>query len=85
MLFLVRDELKAKIDSLEARTDSLEARIDSLEAKLESYFKKMMSEIHRIGLLVEEQNARNIIVLDGLRSLFDRQERLEARVRDLEG
>lgn len=78
MLFLVRDELKAEIRSGGHRTDSLEAR-------LESYFEKMMSEIHRIGLLVEEQNARNIIVLDGLRSLFDRQERLEARVRDLEG
>lgn len=37
-------------------------------------------EIHRLGGLMEEQNARNAVVMDGLRNLFGRQERIEDRM-----
>lgn len=98
MLFLVRDELKAgqrslgrridslesRIDSLEARIDSLEARIDSLEAKMDSKFEAMSGQLHQMTLLIEEQNHRNTIVLDGLRSLFERQDRVETRLREID-
>lgn len=73
--------LDARISSLETRVDG---RISSLEAKLEgkidSRFHELSSQIHQIKILVEEQNARNIIVMDGLTSLYDRQDRLEAKV-----
>ena len=68
MLYGVRDELKSDIRSLEFKVDSR--------------FEKMTAEIHRIGLLVEEQNAKNNIVLDGLTSLFARQERIETKIDD---
>jgi chromosome segregation ATPase len=87
-------KLEGKIGSLETRIDALEVklegkigaletRIDALDAKIDSKFEIFMSEIHKIKILVEEQNAKNNIVLDGLTSLFARQERLEDRVSKL--
>ena len=77
MLYLVRDELKSDVKSLEhrlnARFSSHDSRFESIESKLE----KMSSDIHSIKILVEEQNAKNNIVLDGLTSLFYRQDRIE--------
>lgn len=68
MLFAVRDELNSSIKSI--------------DAKAESRFHEMSSQIHQIKILVEEQNAKNNIVLDGLNVLFERQERVEALIRD---
>lgn len=79
--------LDLRMDSLDSKLSSLDSRIDSLDSKLDCRFDKMMaeihglkSEIHRIALISEEQNAKNNIVLDGLTSLFARQERIEARM-----
>lgn len=66
MLYLVRDELKADLKSIEHRVDG----------RLE----KMSADIHAIKILVEEQNAKNNIVLDGLTNLFHRQDRIEKLV-----
>ncbi len=87
MLYLVRDELKSDVKSLEhkmnarfssqdSKFNSIEARFESIEAKME----KISSDIHSIKILVEEQNAKNNIVLDGLTSLFYRQDRIEKLV-----
>jgi hypothetical protein len=35
------------------------------------------SELHRIGVLVEEQNSRNQVVLDGIALALHRQDRME--------
>jgi hypothetical protein len=77
MLYNVRDELKSDVSSLSRKMDTRFAATDS---KLDA----MNSKIHQALLLVEEQNARNRIVFDGLTSLFTRQERTEARVDALE-
>jgi len=65
MLALVRDELKSDIRGL--------------EQKLESNFHKLESGNARMQLLLEEQNANNRIVLEGLQTLWQRQERIEER------
>jgi len=70
MLFEVRDDLKAEVRS---QFHQVDARFSEMESR----FDKIDSQIHQIKLLVEEQNARNRIVLDGLTSLFTRQDRLE--------
>lgn len=77
MLFLVRDELSAKLSEVDRR---LGAQISQLDAKTDGQATRIAIEIHQIKLLIEEQNARNIFVLDGLRSLFDRQDRLEKKI-----
>lgn len=78
------DSLGLRVDSLELRIDSLEARIDGLEAKMDSKFEAMSAQLHQMMLLIEEQNHRNTIVLDGLRSLFERQDRVETRLREID-
>ena len=74
MLALVRDELKSDIRGS--------------EQKMESGFQKMASDFHKLEagnsrtqLLIEEQNANNQIVLEGLQALWQRQENLEQRFR----
>jgi hypothetical protein len=51
--------------------------MNSKFALMDSKFDKVISEVHRIGLLVEEQNARNKFVLDGYTSLSDRLDKAE--------
>ncbi len=53
---------------------AIDARFTEMDAK----FERVLSEIFRIGVLVEEQNNRNRFVLDGYASLYERQERFEA-------
>jgi hypothetical protein len=79
MLFAVRDELKADINSSKSETNSVRSELKSLEAKVETRFYELSSQIHQIKILTEEQNAKNNIVLDGLVNLFERQDRLESR------
>ncbi len=69
------DHLEARFDRLEARFDHLEARFDRLEARFDSMdvrFSNLEAMIHRVIVLVEEQNARNVFVLDGYASLDHR-------------
>ena len=71
--------MDSKFRSIDAKFSSIDSRFSSIDAKLS----KMDASLHEIKLLVEEQNARNIYVLDGLVSLFNRQERVEGEVAEL--
>jgi tetrahydromethanopterin S-methyltransferase subunit G len=98
MLYLVRDELKADIrshdkrfdsidrrfESIDKRFDSIDKRFDSLDAKLESRFASVESTLHRMMGLMEEQNNRNLAVLDGYQALYDHNERTDRRLDELE-
>ncbi len=95
MLFEVRDELKSLVNS---RSHALESKIEGLRSdfkadvhtmKADMHAMKadihgMKADVHAIKLLVEEQNARNRIVLDGLGIYFERTERLEGRMDSIE-
>lgn len=70
MLYAVRDELKQDIAG---------SKIE-IKSEMEVALSGVKSEIHRLALLVEEQNARNKIVMDGLTELFYRQDRVEKLV-----
>lgn len=74
---LIRTELKADIRSLKSE---MEARFDQSDAKLE----KVLAEVARTGVLVEEQNSNNRIVLEALTGLWQRQDRVEARTEEME-
>lgn len=84
----VRSELRAEIRSVRAEVKSfraeLKGEIQALDAKMVSGFSQMNSEfellradVHRTQVLMEEQRVENRIVLDGLKNLIDRQDRLE--------
>jgi hypothetical protein len=84
MPYGVRDELRSEIKGMEAKLSyeihqvSSEAR--AVEAKLSSQIHQVSSQVHRLGGLIEEQNSKNNVVLDGLTNLFHRQELLEEEV-----
>jgi hypothetical protein len=91
MLQLVRNELKSEMKAgfgqVDARFNQIDARFAQFESKfaqVDSRFEQILSEISRIGILVEEQNSRNRIVLEGLAGLWQRQDRIESRVDDVE-
>lgn len=67
--------VKSDIHSVKSDIHSVKSDILSIKSDLHA----VKADVHRIMVLVEEQNARNAVVLDGLTSLFARQERLETR------
>lgn len=67
----VRSELKAEIAGV--RSELSEVKSDLVELK--SDMSGVKSELHRVALLVEEQNARNKFVLDGYAQLYELIER----------
>lgn len=80
MLSAVRTELLERVDQVQ---DKLEAKIHEVRAEV----REIKADIHeikggmaRMTLLLEEQNARNKVVLDGLVAVMARQERTETRL-----
>jgi chromosome segregation ATPase len=73
-----------RFDAHDKRFDELDAKMDSIANRLSSEIQKVRSDIHRVIALVEEQNNRNRAVLDGYQSLYDRQDRVEEKVEQLE-
>ncbi len=72
----VRSELKSEIRSVAAR-------LDSMDAKWESKFQEILAVSHRTQAIVEEQRGENRIVLDGLRTMIERQDRIELEVHNI--
>lgn len=85
---LVRTDLKAEIQSVRAELKAeieavrieLGGKIDELRIEMAQFKAEIKSDIHRLALLIEEQNARNVFVLDGLAGPFHRQDRVEGEV-----
>jgi hypothetical protein len=51
----------------------MDSKFNQMDSKLE----KVLSEVHRMAIMMEEQNSRNKFVLDGYEQLYKRQDRLE--------
>lgn len=80
MLHGVRDELKSRIDQTNARIDQTNAHIDQTNASVVGMRAEVMAEVHRLGTLVEEQEARNRVVLEVVQGHAARFERIERRL-----
>lgn len=87
MLYSVRDELIAhtekKFQETEMRFHEVKADIHEVKAEIhdvKANIAKLDKSVHKMALLMEEQNNRNKIVLDGLSQLFERQERVEKKL-----
>lgn len=78
------DAIEAKLDSMDARFDSMDAKFDSMDAKNESFRQKISADVARVVALVEEQKNLNRAVLDGYQSIYDRQERVEKHVEEMD-
>lgn len=75
----VRSDLKSEISAvrseLKSEISALRSELISEIADLRVDFSGFKSELHRVALLVEEQNARNKFVLDGYAQLYELIER----------
>lgn len=81
--------IDARFNKIDARFSTIDARFDEVDArfnKVDERFDQLGSQIseikalsHRTLALIEEQNARNLFVLDGYASLDARLKSLEGR------
>ena len=91
MLHLVRSEVKSDIRELRSEMNAqfrkVDARFNQVDARIEELtgaIHRLEGTVSRIGILVEEQNSRNQVVLEGLTGLYQRQDRLESRMDDVD-
>ncbi|MGE3387812.1 MAG: hypothetical protein AB7K41_13875 [Bdellovibrionales bacterium] len=73
----LREEMASLRLEMSGFKESMREEMKAFRQEVKSDIAAMMAKIHQTHLLIEEQNNRNKIVLDGLTSLFARQERLE--------
>lgn len=71
----VRSELISELHSLDNKIGSVEKRLDS---KID----KVLASVHRTQALMEEQRSENKVVLDGLKNVTERQDRVEDEFKD---
>lgn len=81
------EAIDKRFGSIDRRFDAVDEKFEALEKKMDSRFNQISSEIqglrtdmHQMLILMEEQNARNKIVLEGYEQLYLRQDRLESKV-----
>jgi chromosome segregation ATPase len=86
-----REEAKADTQKLDAKIDAVKAELKTDMHAMQAQMHGMQAQMHgmqaqmaRIELLVEEQNSRNKIVLDGITALLGRQDQVEPRVAQVE-
>jgi hypothetical protein len=84
MLHLVQNELKADIRGLRSEMDAGFHRVESSVAEVKASVARVEASTARIEALVEEQNSRNQVVLEGLTGLYHRQDRVESRLGEVE-
>jgi len=81
--FARMEERFAKTEERFAKMEERFASIDERFARLEAKISSMEAMMHRMMVLVEEQNARNVFVLDGYASLDARLSKLEKKSADV--
>ena len=59
---------------------SLGAKIDSFRYELKGEIQQVLVAVHRTQALMEEQRSENRIVLDGLKNVIERQDRIEGLI-----
>lgn len=70
------DSHDEKFKSHEEEFRSIDRRFDQVDTKLV----EIQGQVSRIGVVVEEQNERNKVVLEGLSQLWSKSERTERRL-----
>ena len=73
-------EVEVQFRSVDARFKEVDARFDKVDArfdKVDAGIMQILSTVHRMKALIEEQNSRNKYVLDGYEQIYRRMDRLE--------
>lgn len=78
------DSVDLKFESIDKRFESLEAKMDSRFMFVNARFDQLQADIHKILVTVEEQNARNKVVMDSQAFTHFKLENLDERVAKVE-
>ena len=84
----VEQNLGGKVDALQSEVKSIRAEIKSVEQRLDGKIEAfrsevksgnemILSELRKMSASNEEQNSRNLVVLDALVGINERQDRME--------
>jgi chromosome segregation ATPase len=77
--------LDRKVGSIDQKVESLRSEMHAVEYRLDSKIEKVIVAVHQTQILMEEQRGENRIVLDGIKTLNERQDRVERDVDELRG
>lgn len=77
------EAIDKRFDSIDKRFEAMDKRFDSIEMKLDSFIEEMRADRHQMKVLMETQEARNKIVLEGYEQLYFRQDRLEVKTEEV--
>ncbi|MBI3294985.1 MAG: hypothetical protein HYZ71_09680 [Deltaproteobacteria bacterium] len=80
---LTHDTAPATVGLVKEVRGELKAEIRSLKKEMTAKIEAVLVGVHRTQALMEEQRGENRIVLDGLSTMLDRQDRLEGDVESL--
>lgn len=83
-LELVKNELKSETTSLRLETQSGFLKVEARFAGFDARFERIESVLFEMKAILEDQNSRNRIVLDGYAHLFEKSVQTNSRVENLE-
>ena len=93
----VRDELRAhissKVEAVQSNLEGLRSNVESLRSEVHGVkaelhevkgrVDQVLVAVHASQVLFEEQRSENRIVLDGIKMVMERQDRVESRLAQL--
>src|SRR5262249_18089130 len=74
------DTLPASVGLVKEVRAELVAKMESVHQKLGAQIQEVLVSVHRSQTLMEEQRGENRIVLDGLKNVTERQDRIEGQI-----
>jgi hypothetical protein len=74
--------LAGKVGGLEGKIGELAGNMQEMEGRLASRIDQVVGGLHRTQALMEEQRGENKIVLDGIKSVMERQDRAEEEAKE---
>lgn len=76
----LKSEISSKFAKVDMRFNELESKLDQQFVELKAMLTSIMTKIHRTEALSEEQNSRNLFVLDGYAHLISEQQKIRRRM-----
>jgi cytochrome b len=67
------EKLEKKIEGVKTEVHGLKSEIHGIKAEVQ----EVLKSVHHTQVIIEEQRSENRIVLDGLKNMIDRQDRIE--------
>jgi hypothetical protein len=79
------EHVETKLTGEIARVESkLTGEIVRVEARLSAQYHDLKADVARLGVLIEEQNARNSVVFEALHGVIEHHKRTDRRLDDVE-